>query len=62
MATGALGVRLLDESLRESRMAIGLRRGFSHQYQRKLAKVIDSPWMLTTTEDFRSPSTEGQRA
>ncbi len=58
MTTGALGVKLLDESLR----ATGLQRGFSQQYQRKLGKVIDSPWMLTTTEDFRNPSTEGRRA
>ncbi len=64
MTTGALGVKLLDESLSESGARADSRQvtGFSHHYQRKLAKVIDSPWMLTTTEDFRNPSTEGRRA
>jgi 2-polyprenyl-6-methoxyphenol hydroxylase-like FAD-dependent oxidoreductase len=64
MTTGALGVKLLDESLREYHAHTGTQypAGFSQHYQRKLAKVIDSPWMLTTTEDFRNPSTEGRRA
>lgn len=59
MTTGALGAKLLDDSLRETHSRIT--DGFSHQFQLKLAKVIDSPWMLTTTEDFRNPSTEGSR-
>jgi 2-polyprenyl-6-methoxyphenol hydroxylase-like FAD-dependent oxidoreductase len=64
MTTGALGVRLLDESLHEQRRLGGSETlaGFSHRFQRKIAAVIDSPWLLTTTEDFRSPRTVGRRA
>ena len=64
MTTGALGVRLLDDALREHRRRDGTGNlaGFSQTFQRKIAKVIDSPWLLTTTEDFRNPSTEGRRA
>ena len=64
MTTGALGVRLLDDSLRERRQNGGSARvrGFSRGFQRKIARVIDSPWLLTTTEDFRSPRTVGRRA
>jgi 2-polyprenyl-6-methoxyphenol hydroxylase-like FAD-dependent oxidoreductase len=63
MTTGALGVRLLDDSLR-ARQPGGAAKvaDFSRAFQRKLARVIDSPWLLTTTEDFRSPRTVGQRA
>jgi len=64
MTTGALGVRLLDDSLRERRQNDGSASGagFSRGFQRKIARVIDSPWLLTTTEDFRSPRTVGRRA
>jgi len=64
MTTGALGVRLLDDSLRERRQNGSSARvgGFSRGFQRKIARVIDSPWLLTTTEDFRSPRTVGGRA
>ena len=64
MTTGALGVRLLDDSLNEQRRldGSGTLAGFSHRFQRKIATVIDSPWLLTTTEDFRSPRTVGRRA
>jgi 2-polyprenyl-6-methoxyphenol hydroxylase-like FAD-dependent oxidoreductase len=64
MTTGALGVRLLDDSLHEQRRlgGSGTLVGFPHRFQRKIARVIDSPWLLTTTEDFRSPRTVGRRA
>ena len=64
MTTGALGVRLLDDSLREQGRPGGSANlaGFSQRFQRKIARIIDSPWMLTTTEDFRSPRTVGRRA
>jgi 2-polyprenyl-6-methoxyphenol hydroxylase-like FAD-dependent oxidoreductase len=64
MTTGALGVRLLDDSLHDQRRLSGSGTlvDFSHRFQRKIARVIDSPWLLTTTEDFRSPRTAGQRA
>ena len=64
MTTGALGVRLLDDSLNEQRRLGNTGTtltGFSHRFQRKIATVIDSPWLLTTAEDFRSPKTVGLR-
>ena len=59
MTTGALGVRLLDDSLHEQRRLGGPRKfgNFSQRFQRKIARLIDSPWLLTTTEDFRSSRT-----
>jgi hypothetical protein len=64
MTTGALGARTLDDTLREQRRlaAVGDLTGFSQRFQRKLARVIDSPWLLTTTEDFRNPRCVGRRA
>ncbi len=64
MTTGALGVRLLDDSLNEQHRLGNTGTtltGFSHRFQRKIATVIDSPWLLTTAEDFRSPKTVGRR-
>ena len=64
MTTGALGVRLLDDSLHEQRRLGGPGKfgNFSQRFQRKIARLIDSPWLLTTTEDFRSSRTVGRRA
>jgi 2-polyprenyl-6-methoxyphenol hydroxylase-like FAD-dependent oxidoreductase len=64
MTTGALGVRLLDDSLQEQRRLGGRGKSgnFSRRFQRKIARLIDSPWLLTTTEDFRNSRTVGRRA
>lgn len=35
--------------------------GFPLSFQKALARVIQIPWMLTTSEDFRYPETEGKR-
>jgi len=56
MTSGALGARALDTCLRASAGP-----GWSHRFHRALADVIASPWLLTTTEDFRSPAAQGER-
>lgn len=59
MATGALGAATLDALLEEENGSA--RAGFSRRFQTRLARVTDSPWLLATGEDFRSPKAEGPR-
>ena len=56
MTTGALGARTLDSCLRA-----GAAPGWTRRFHHMLADVIATPWLLTTTEDFRSPAAEGER-
>jgi pimeloyl-ACP methyl ester carboxylesterase/2-polyprenyl-6-methoxyphenol hydroxylase-like FAD-dependent oxidoreductase len=35
--------------------------GAAHEFQRRLARTIATPWLLSTGEDFRYPTTEGGR-
>ena len=35
--------------------------GFSGQFHKQLAKVVETPWMLATTEAFRYPQVAGKR-
>jgi len=59
MATASLGAAALDSLLAEEGRAE--RPGFSRRFQARLARVTDSPWLLATGEDFRSPKAEGPR-
>ena len=63
MTTGAIGAQTLDLALAEQRRRSGDAdlTGFSARFQRELARRIDSPWLLTTCEDLRSPAAEGAR-
>jgi hypothetical protein len=36
-------------------------QGLSRRFQRDLARVQATPWLLATAEDFRHPTTEGGR-
>ncbi len=59
MAASALGADALDSLLADEG---GCKRpGFSRRFQARLARVTDSPWLLATGEDFRSPKAEGPR-
>jgi 2-polyprenyl-6-methoxyphenol hydroxylase-like FAD-dependent oxidoreductase len=60
MTTGALAARTLDRCLRAAPWPDGT-GGFARRFHRLLAGVIATPWMLTTTEDFRSPAATGRR-
>jgi 2-polyprenyl-6-methoxyphenol hydroxylase-like FAD-dependent oxidoreductase len=57
MASAALGAAELDACLAESRDLAG----FSRRFQARLARLTDAPWLLATSEDFRSPRAEGAR-
>ena len=56
MTTAALGAVTLDKMLRERN---GNLRGLSRQFQKRLAKVNETPWMLATGEDYRYTDTVG---
>jgi 2-polyprenyl-6-methoxyphenol hydroxylase-like FAD-dependent oxidoreductase len=59
MTTGAMGAAALGECLRDwnERNLDGL----AHVFQKRLAKVIEIPWLMATGEDLRYPGTEGDR-
>ena len=55
MSIAALGAVTLGEML----TLHGLRHGFALRIQKPMAKVISTPWLMATGEDFRTPTTEG---
>lgn len=61
MTTAALGALTLDECLSKqlSDQSDGNLIGLSRYFQQQLSKVISSPWLMSTGEDFRWPTTEG---
>jgi 2-polyprenyl-6-methoxyphenol hydroxylase-like FAD-dependent oxidoreductase len=54
MTVAAMDAMTLDETLRGGRGA-----GMAQRFQRRLAEVNETPWLLATGEDFRYPTTEG---
>ncbi len=63
MTTAVLEASLLNKYLRRLR---GLHKqgkvtGLAQPLQKALAKVVDVPWFVATSEDFRYPETEGHR-
>jgi 2-polyprenyl-6-methoxyphenol hydroxylase-like FAD-dependent oxidoreductase len=58
MTVAALGAKTLDNCL--NRMASS-EKGFSLRFQRQLAKLVKTPWLMATGEDFRWPSATGKR-
>lgn len=56
MTTAALGVKMLDKCLREHN---GSLTGLSRRFQKRLAKINETPWLLATGEDYRYPETVG---
>ncbi|ESA37691.1 monooxygenase fad-binding protein [Leptolyngbya sp. Heron Island J] len=61
MTVASLGAILLGDCLDDSSTKESLNSKFSLQFQRKLAKVIEMPWMMATGEDFRWKMTTGDR-
>jgi 2-polyprenyl-6-methoxyphenol hydroxylase-like FAD-dependent oxidoreductase len=61
MTVAALGASALDECLREQRRLrpAGELAGLAERFQKKLGRVVATPWLLATGEDFRYPTTEG---
>lgn len=51
MTVAAMGVELLEESLRRQTDAPG--PGFAQRFQRELKKVVADPWLIASGEDLR---------
>lgn len=56
MTTAALGALTLRKCLLEQN---GSLNGLSRRFQKRLAKVNETPWMLATSEDYRYDETVG---
>ena len=61
MTTAALAADTLGDVLAAERAPLAAAPGLARRCQRALARVIDMPWLLTTTEDLRSPAAAGTR-
>jgi 2-polyprenyl-6-methoxyphenol hydroxylase-like FAD-dependent oxidoreductase len=59
MTVAALGAALLDEQLQAEPDVFA--SSFGHTFQRRLAKQLETPWLMVTGEDFRWENTEGDR-
>jgi 2-polyprenyl-6-methoxyphenol hydroxylase-like FAD-dependent oxidoreductase len=63
MTTAALEASILNECLcrQQGLHSRGNVAGLAQHFQKAIAKVVDAPWQLATSEDFRYPETEGHR-
>jgi 2-polyprenyl-6-methoxyphenol hydroxylase-like FAD-dependent oxidoreductase len=60
MTTAALGALTLDDCLREQfKTTKHSLTGLTRRFQKRLAKVNSTPWMMATGEDLRWPTTSG---
>ena len=59
MTVAAMGAKTLDGCLQKWSPAD---QNFSRRFQKRLAKVVATPWMLATSEDYRYRETEGGSA
>jgi 2-polyprenyl-6-methoxyphenol hydroxylase-like FAD-dependent oxidoreductase len=61
MTVAALGASALDACLGEQRRMrpAGDLDGLAKRFQKQLSRVVATPWLLATGEDFRYPTTEG---
>jgi 2-polyprenyl-6-methoxyphenol hydroxylase-like FAD-dependent oxidoreductase len=56
MTVAAMGAVALDESLRQQGLT-----GLPRHFQRKLAKITETPWQLATASDHKVPALEGMK-
>ena len=64
MSTAAVAAETLDACLREHRHRWSFadqHRGWASRFQRRLARRNADPWMLSTGEDMRYPTTTGAK-
>jgi hypothetical protein len=63
MTVAALGAEVLDECLRDQRdlRLTGDLDGLADRFQKKLGRVVATPWLLAIGEDYRYPTTEGAK-
>jgi 2-polyprenyl-6-methoxyphenol hydroxylase-like FAD-dependent oxidoreductase len=58
MTVSAMGAMALGDCIRER--GIG-GKGMAQRFQKRLAKTLETPWVMATGEDFRYPTTEGSK-
>ncbi len=58
MTVAALGAVILDESLLHQKNGLA---GLPRSFQRKLARINETPWQLATASDYQVPATEGKK-
>ncbi|MEG4632124.1 2-polyprenyl-6-methoxyphenol hydroxylase-like oxidoreductase [Microcoleus sp. AR_TQ3_B6] len=63
MTVAALDAQMLDECLQKQRerYSEGNLKGFSRQFQQKLAKLHTIPWTFAISQDSRYPGSEGAK-
>ncbi|BAZ15350.1 hypothetical protein NIES4071_72220 [Calothrix sp. NIES-4071] len=63
MTAGALGALTLSHCLKEQfKNSPRNVKGLTAKFQLSLAKILQTPWLMATGEDFRYPTTEGGKA
>jgi 2-polyprenyl-6-methoxyphenol hydroxylase-like FAD-dependent oxidoreductase len=60
MTVAAMEAAALDECLAAERRR-GERAGMPHRFFRKVSRIVDVPWSLAASADFRYPEVEGLR-
>jgi 2-polyprenyl-6-methoxyphenol hydroxylase-like FAD-dependent oxidoreductase len=58
MTVAALGALELGNCLQRS---MPDQKNFSHNFHQRLARILETPWLMATGEDFRWPATAGTR-
>lgn len=61
MSVAALEALTLDQCLREHNRYHGDTTGVAQQFQQQVANVVEIPWLMATREEFRWPTTKGER-
>jgi 2-polyprenyl-6-methoxyphenol hydroxylase-like FAD-dependent oxidoreductase len=66
MTAAAIGAVTLSECLQQaqtsqSHASPSSHRGWERTFQKRLAKALETPWLMATGEDFRWDTTEGKR-
>jgi 2-polyprenyl-6-methoxyphenol hydroxylase-like FAD-dependent oxidoreductase len=63
MTVAALGAKVLDECLHEQRdlRLTGELDRLAERFQKKLGRLVATPWLLAIGEDCRYPTTEGSK-
>ncbi len=60
MTTAALSALTLDKCLKEQlRSSPNDLTGLTQNFQKQLAQILETPWMMATSEDFRWETTKG---
>ncbi len=62
MTVAAMGAQILQRELESRRHSSGVNlKNLPAKYHRRIARIINTPWLLATSEAFRWPLTEGKR-